>query len=237
VKNPLRNAGVWKGLGSLSAAGLALAAGSEAHAAIIVQDVNKDVGFAPGDSSFAHFPLPNFTNGFYLQRGQSSGPLGMGVPRRFLEFNASNSSAVTFAVHKPRLMNRLPAGKKWKSAGGFPSTVGAINTATANGQKTDGTTFTDEYFAFEFKHGFHGHPGHDYGWIKGSLTDTSYGDMTFHIDSFAYNQTTNEQIATGQTAVPEPAAALLALSGALVAGAAGIRRWRAARAQQQRTAG
>jgi hypothetical protein len=241
VKNPLSSVGPLKGLASLSAAGLALAGAAEAHAAIIVTNVNKDVGFAPGDSSSAVFSVPaSGAARFILGAGLTSGPLGMGVPRRFLVFNATNSSNVTFNVHKGRFVNRLPAGKKWKSAGGYSSTVGAINTATAGGKLGGGGTFTDEYFAFEFKHGHNHKPGHDYGWIEGSLTNGSYSDMTYHVDRYAY-ETTGIQIATGQTSfvVPEPATALLALSGALVAGASGVRRWRAARASQpqQVTAG
>jgi hypothetical protein len=234
LKNSLVSVNTLKGLASLSAAGLALAGGAEAQAAIIVTNVNQDFGFAQGDKNSGTFMLPN--KGSFGINTQ----LGPFLTHR-LQIRSKSSNFHFKTTRLPTVLRnntatfaqRVPAGRTWNQINGSSRRIGVINSVSSMGAAAVGK-FTNEYFAFVF---FANQSL--YGWIKGSLTDNSFAKLTYHLDSYAYDNT-GAKIATGQlpAEVPEPATALLALSGALVAGAAGVRRWRAARtAAQQVTAG
>lgn len=74
----------------------------------------------------------------------------------------------------------------------------------------------------------------NFGWIE--LTNATTGvtgalksAYSVTLGQWAYDDS-GAQILAGQVAVPEPATATLAMGGALVAGAAGLRRWRKQRA-------
>jgi hypothetical protein len=74
----------------------------------------------------------------------------------------------------------------------------------------------------------------NYGWIelKATTIGVSGGISAYSatLGDWAYDDS-GVKILAGQTAaVPEPATATLAMGGALVAGAAGLRRWRKQRA-------
>jgi hypothetical protein len=94
--------------------------------------------------------------------------------------------------------------------------------------------FTDRYALFTFTLG----NGPLYGWVKLSQSVTnswggnnSYGPLVT-VEGFAYDTTPNEKIAAGDTgisATPEPGTFALTGLAALALGAAGMRRWRAAR--------
>ncbi len=92
-------------------------------------------------------------------------------------------------------------------------------------------SFTDKYALFEFNPG----TGPRYGWIElsGSVTDT-YGPAyangpSVTVEGWAYS-TSGAQIRAGYTGVPEPGTFALTGLAALALGAAGMRRWRTAKA-------
>lgn len=98
--------------------------------------------------------------------------------------------------------------------------------------------FNDKYLLFKFTNqDLTGDPT-NYGWVKLSATRTG-GDrtgMSVTLTAWAY-QDDGSKIAAGAVPVPEPATdAALAIGGALVAGAAGLRRWRRRRAAEAVTA-
>src|SRR5579883_2456704 len=91
-------------------------------------------------------------------------------------------------------------------------------------------SFTDKYALFEFNPG----TGPRYGWIElsGSVTN-AYGTSDAYgpsvtVEGWAYDTTPNEQLPAGY--VPEPGTFALTGLAALALGAAGMRRWRAAKA-------
>jgi hypothetical protein len=219
-------------LGALSAAGLALA-GGEAEADIIVTDVNRDIGYAHGD--VANIFLNNLpglkslvlvgTSQFVGNKTRSIGFFGSSAP--YFRIKTFRSDSLPFA-------QRLDAGAKWGTIGGGNHSYGLVSLRSSHGSGPNLGTFTDKYFAFEFQDSTHGNALR-FGWVEGSLTDNSFGNMTYHLTAYAYDNT-GAQIAMGDRgqgpAVPEPATAALALlGGALVAGAAGVRRWKQARAE------
>jgi hypothetical protein len=222
-------------LGTLSAVGMALGS-TEADAGIIVTNVNQDIGFAPGDVPnvfLTNLPGKNAsaliaTSQFLGAKTHTLGFFGSSAP--YFRIKTVVTSGHPFA-------QRLNAGVKWGSIGGGQHSYGLITVRTSNGAGPNQGTFTDKYFAFEFKDQSQG-DALRYGWIEGSLTDNSYDKMTYHLTAYAYDNT-GAQIAMGDRgqAVPEPMTAnLMLLGGALVSGAAGVRRWKQAKDTSEATA-
>ena len=212
---------------ALSAAGVAATAGQDADAAIIYTTVNEDIGFGTGNSSIEILPL--------------AGGIRFGVATTtFAGFSRSlfiaGTSNANFQVKTQVFGNYgfalpLAAGLKFDSAPGGASSGGYLEYVSSSGSAVGPGKFTDMYYAFSFVSA-----GKTlYGWVLGSLTDISYDGLSYHLTSYAYEDT-GIQIATGQLSpavVPEPASASLALlGGALVAGAAGVRRWKKAKAEE-----
>jgi hypothetical protein len=122
-----------------------------------------------------------------------------------------------------------PAARGTLLVNGRVWSVSTTPWATSNGNRG---RFTDQYalFTFNFVDGPH------YGWIElsgyvsGSYgTDLSYGPSVT-VEGYAYEQTPGVKIQAGDTgAVPEPGSFALTGLAALALGAAGTRRWRAAR--------
>lgn len=75
----------------------------------------------------------------------------------------------------------------------------------------------------------------NYGWIELTATTTGFSagksNYSATLGDWAYDDS-GATILAGQVPVPEPATATLAMGGALVAGAAGLRRWRKQRAAE-----
>ena len=85
--------------------------------------------------------------------------------------------------------------------------------------------FTNKYLLFTFKNSLSGNQLQS-GWVGMSAATVTAGtpaNMSVTLSGWAYDNT-GATIAAG--AIPEPASATLAMGGALVLGAAGLRRWR-----------
>jgi len=222
-------------LGALSSAGLALA-GAEAEAGIVVTTVNHDIGFATGDvSSFALSALPGANGNVVIKTatyapGHSHSLLVSGKPGNVFRIGASLLSTFLLA-------QRFNKGATLNQAN--LKTPAAFISAANNTTGPIVAPFTDKYFLFSFQDVSQGNKVL-YGWIEGSLTDNTHDKMTYHLTAYAYDNTGAVIKAgdTGTAAVPEPGAATLGLLGAaLVGGAAGVRRWKKARAEAAPTTG
>ena len=206
---------------SLSAVGAALAAGSEARAGITVVNVNESIGFAAGDLPSTSVLLPGGAT-FTIETGTEAS-------YRVIGLNYNPSPAGSFEVRALSYNSfyrpvRGNFGKTFFNVGGFLSNVVDIDVQTPkSSQHYSQGTFTDKYFLFSFNNA----GTTDYGYIYGSETNSTYGGMNFNFISYAYDNT-GAVIAAG--AVPEPSSVALLGIGALVTGAAGVRRWKAAKA-------
>lgn len=213
-------------LGALSAAGLAMTQGGDADAAVVVTTVNQSYGFGPGDSNFEVFDLPG-ANDFAIGAFTSFSLAGIaffGYPSASVP--SSGFILGVFSTFGYPIGSRLDAGQTIFEASG-PSTFAFVNIASSSGTVLPGGTFTDKYFGFIFEDtSLPGDPIR-FGWIRGSLTDDSYGGMSFFFHSYAYDDT-GAVIPMGY--VPEPSTLVSGLLGALILGAAGVRRWKAERA-------
>jgi len=203
---------------SLAAAVALLAVDQSADAGtIVVQNPNVTVGFNAGDLSKFNLNLNTGNPGGMKSQGMalvtsSSGYIKIangagnnGGPAFFKTVGSSSCTAKPFA-----------AGVTWNGAGGASTSI-SVYLQTSSGNVT---LFTNEYYLFYFEDSSN---AKHYGWMLGSLTSNSY-----HLISYAYDTTANVTIAAGDgaAAVPEPSSLALGAMGALVLGAAGVRKWK-----------
>ena len=213
-------------LGALSSAGLALA-GTDAEAGVVVTTVNGtagvNIGFATNDvQSFALSALPGGNSNIYIGRGGTNG-LSHGL---FVSGLPAKSGFVIgdFQRFGFPFVSTVPKGATLFQAhhllsGGF---ITVANSSHSNGFLGP---FAPAYFLFAFFDA--GQPL--FGWIYGSLPDSTFNNMTFNLISYAYDDS-GGVLPAG--AVPEPGTAELGLlAGALIGGAAGVRRWKKAKAE------
>ena len=204
---------------SLAAAVALLAVDQSADAGtMVVQNPNVTVGHNAGDLARFAFNLNTGnpggmkSKGMVLTQSTSFGVIfanGAGQNRGPAWFKTVGSGS---SYAKP-----IAPGVTWNGAGGGSTTI-SVQAQTSGGGLTP---FSDEYYLFYF---VDSSSAKHYGWIFGSLTSNSY-----HLTSYAYDTTPNQVVAAGDTVgstVPEPSSLALGAMGALVLGAAGVRKWK-----------
>jgi hypothetical protein len=218
-------------LGTLSAAGLALA-GSEAEAGIIhpgIPGAPVKLGFAAGDQASLVLPFASASASLSLKRFSVGGPVPLRSVYAILK-KGTFSFAVAHSKGSAYSLQALKKGATWNKAVHHTS-FSALGPANLKTSQTNPThdRFSNQYYLFSFLNG----TTTDYGWLQVSLTDNSFNNLTLVVTDYAWDNTGAKIPAgfTGAAPTPEPASVVTMLAGAaLVAGAAGVRRWKAARA-------
>jgi hypothetical protein len=223
----------WVSLSTLSVAGAAV--GAQSLADVIVVPVNQN--FNNNSNTPYALSLPGI-NGMQVftnlindpPTNQFSHSLVLGPAAGATYFHVRRYTVNTFFGAPRKMLQGVPAGKKWTSAGGTVGNMGLLAAVDNTFGPIGPNKYTGRYFAFRFKDSTKGGQV-DYGWLQATLNDVSSPDnMPLTITEYAYDDSGNE-LPMGQTisAIPEPTSTALAGLGALVLGAAGIRRWRKAK--------
>jgi hypothetical protein len=133
------------------------------------------------------------------------------------------------------IINSAPAGEKWSQIAGHTTKGGTLagNTSLRSHKAFAAGHYTDAYFAFTFKDTTHGNQL-DYGWVELSLIHDGFTNLDVQVVAYAW-EPDGAQLATGAApsdVVPEPASSGTMALGAMMLGAAGIRRWKARKTEE-----
>jgi|GEM_PF-1231363 len=218
---------------------LTLAAGASAlplaaDAGIVYTSLGaQTVGFGGGQLTVYDIYLPgtakvefNTNVGPYFSTNrilahQAGGYVGIGR-------QSSHRSEVTTSIGGLNVAFRTNSGANWVNAARTgQSTFGNIIRSVHSGTAlTAGPgAFSNKYLLFSFKNSLSENQL-QYGWVGMSAATVTAGNplkMSVTLTDWAYDDT-GAKITAG--AIPEPGSATLAMGGALVLGAAGLRQWR-----------
>jgi len=212
--------------------GASAAALPASEAAIIVTDLNNSVtiGFGGGLSEYI-IDLPGtrdlrfFTTtllGFF--RGVDVAPTN-----GYVQFLRQTNSRSAVDINGFSVILRTGEGVNWDQAAGaafgLPGGYASGNLLRVNndGVRYGPPSMTDKFMFFRFRE-TSGDPYY-YGFVEissGTITDGVNPSITLR--GWAYSDTPTIQVST--FAIPEPSSAGMVMGGALLLGAAGLRRWR-----------
>jgi hypothetical protein len=134
----------------------------------------------------------------------------------------SRSQTRTFQINPPTYVNTSGGGGYWQ---------GGSTQSFLHGRVLAGHAFTNQYVLFQFCDETQTNYG--YGWLQLSQALDADTGPNVTVERWAYDDTGYMLPAgslTGDTgSIPEPSSLVLSGLGALALGAAGLRRWRAAR--------
>ena len=221
---------------ALSAGALGVAAGTAQAGILYSGPLNVTVGFRLGDVS-------TFFGGLHIAQGGTSN-----AGNRSVRFSFGGGA---FKITGPYSMLRVfPAGVLWDPATNHSRSTGYVGRRLWGGRtcldpedthceawgsrhSATPSSYQHQYALFTEGGGLN---GPIYGWMELSLDVTNAPGLdpggtlgpNVTVEGFAFDDS-GAKIAAGDTGVPEPSTLPLTGLAALALGAAGLRRWRAAR--------
>jgi hypothetical protein len=225
-------------LGSLTALGLTLLGTSAAQAGEVNvnQDVTELMGVLNTPSSSFTLSLPG-TDTFVIHAENSTAAKR---DPRFISMQEIGYGRVkTMSSGRWSVVNAAGLGAKWGTIAGNATSAGTLagNTSMKSHKAFAAGHYTDAYFAFTFKDTADANQL-DYGWLELSLVHNGYTNLDVDVVAYAW-EPDGAQLGMGQApsdATPEPGSLGTMAIGAMILGAAGVRRWKAVRKTQETAA-
>jgi hypothetical protein len=217
-------------LSALGAGALGVAAGTAQASDIIFIPLPPGivVGFSSSVLSGASFPVLSNIFAVRTASRKKSGWTTLGV----IAFGFGYSNPFFFK-RRASFLSIVGPGIKWSNApgstGSGPFAIATRGYKGTTGVKFGGAgsnngNFSDQYALFQFQAG-----GNTlYGWLELSSSVSAFSGPDVTLEGLAVD-ISGAQILSGDTGTPEPSTMALTGLAALALGAAGLRRWRAAR--------
>jgi hypothetical protein len=227
----------WVSLSTLSVAGAAV--GAHSLADVIVVPVNQNFNYnsntpftldLPGINSMQVFstPLPPPPPG----SPPFSRSVALGGVAGATYFQVRRYAAGTWSGGTRKILQGGARGATWSNIGGTIGNVGILAATDTTFGPIGPSSYSHRLFAFRFKDTSpQGQGKVKYGWLEASSSGpSSPSNVPVTVEQYAYDNS-GFPLPLGSTisAIPEPSTTALAGLGALVLGAAGVRRWRKAR--------
>jgi len=217
----------WVSLSTLSVAGAAV--GAHSLADVIVVPVNQNFNYNSNTPFTLDLPGINSMQVFSTQGGMFTRSVALGGVAGATYFQVRRYAAGTWSKGTRKILQGGPAGATWSNIGGTIGNVGLLGATDMTFGPIGPSSYTNRYFGFRFKDTTVNRV--KYGWLQASAGPVSSPqNVPITVTRYAY-ENNGSPLALGSTisAVPEPATTALAGLGALVLGAAGVRRWRKAK--------
>jgi len=215
-------------LSALGAGALGVTAGTAQATDIIVYTPSSPVlvGFGPGPGgtlSIYHAAVGSKAFSVLASFRKASTNAGVSTWRVDV---GGGGVAFQANVGLPQFLDIVGPGAEW----GSHLALGFLHVATrgvnALGSHSGGYNGTSQYALFTFEDAS---SNNYYGWLQLDSAVSGSAGPLITLNEWAYDDTPGEFIAAGDTGVPEPSTMDLTGLAALILGAAGLRRWRAAR--------
>jgi hypothetical protein len=210
-------------LSALGAGALGVTAGTAQATDIIVYTPSSPVlvGFGPGPGgtlSIYHAAVGSKAFSVLASFRKASTNAGVSTWR----VDVGGGVAFQANTIHSKFLDIVGPGAEW----GGHLALGLLHVATRGSTHVGGYNGTSQYALFTFEDAsFNNY----YGWLQLDSAVSGSAGPLITLNEWAYDDTPGEFIAAGDTGVPEPSTMDLTGLAALILGAAGLRRWRAAR--------
>ena len=220
----------WVSLSTLSVAGAAV--GAHSLADVIVVPVNQNFNYNSNTPYTLDLPGINSMQVFSTQGGQFTRSVALGGVAGATYFQVRRYAAATWSGGTRKILQNGPVGATWSNVGGTVGNFGLLAATDTTFGPIGPSSYNHRYFPFIFKDTSPQGKGKvKYGWLEASSSGpSSPSNVPVTVERYAYDNS-GFPLPLGSTisAIPEPSTTALAGLGALVLGAAGVRRWRKAK--------
>jgi hypothetical protein len=215
----------WVSLSTLSVAGAAV--GAHGLADVIVVPVSQDFNYNSNTPFTLDLPGINSMQVFSTQGGSFSRSVALGGVAGATYFHVRRYAAGTWSGGTRKILQPGPVGATWSNVGGTVGNFGVLAATDTTFGPIGPNGYSHRYFPIIFKDTTQGGKV-KYGWLEASSSGpSSPSNAPVTVERYAYdNSGFPLPLGATSSAIPEPSTTALAGLGALVLGAAGVRRWR-----------